>query len=110
MTDNHKEPNYMGVFYLLGVLTAVEIGVIYLPIAQLIIAFMLVILAVAKAALVGMYFMHLKFEKRTLGLIAMTPLVLCTLLIFSLIPDLTGTPHQTSSAQPTEEESVSLSQ
>ena len=34
MTDNHKEPNYMGVFYLLGVLTAIEIGVIYLPIAS----------------------------------------------------------------------------
>ncbi len=110
MTDNHKEPNYMGVFYLLAVLTAIEIGVIYLPVAKLVIAFMLVILAVAKAALVGLYFMHLKFEKRTLGLIAMTPLVLCTLLIFSLIPDLTGTPHQTSSAQPTEGESVSLSQ
>ena len=110
MTDNHKEPNYMGVFYLLAVLTAIEVGVIYLPIAKLLIAFMLVILAVAKAGLVGMYFMHLKFEKRTLGLIAMTPLVLCTLLIFSLVPDLTGTPHQSSSAQTTEEESISLSQ
>ena len=109
MTDNHKEPNYMGVFYLLGVLTVVEIGVIYLPIAKLIIAFLLVSMAVVKAALVGMYFMHLKFEKRTLGLIAMTPMVICTLLIFALLPDLTGTPHQ-SSAQATEEQSVSSSE
>ena len=106
MTDNHKEPNYMGVFYLLAVLTAIEIGVIYLPVAKLVIAFMLVILAVAKAGLVGLYFMHLKFEKRTLGLIAMTPLVLCTLLIFSLVPDLTGTPHQSSSAPHPVEESI----
>ena len=106
MTDNHKEPNYMAVFYWLGALTVIEIGVIYLPIAKLIIAFMLVSLALAKAVLVGMYFMHLKFEKRTLGLIAMTPLVLCTLLIFALLPDLTGTPHQ-SSAQA---EAVSLAQ
>ena len=109
MTDNHKEPNYMGVFYWLAVLTVIEIGIIYLPIAQLIIAFMLVVLAVAKAALVGMYFMHLKFEKRTLGMIAMTPLVLCTLLMFALVPDLTGTPHQ-SSPQPTEEQSASSSE
>lgn len=109
MTDNHKEPNYMGVFYLLAVLTVVEIGVIYLPIAKLIVAFMLVSMAVVKASLVGMYFMHLKFEKSTLGYIAMTPLVLCTLLIFALVPDLTGTPHQ-SSAQTTEEQSVSPSQ
>ena len=105
MTDNHQEPNYMGVFYLLAVLTVVEIGVIYVPIAKLIIAFMLVIMAVAKAALVGMYFMHLKFEKRTLGMIALTPMVICTLLIFALLPDLTGTPHQ-SSAQTTEEQSA----
>ena len=108
MTENHKEPNYMGVFYLLAVLTVVEIGVIYLPIAKLIIAFMLVTMAVVKASLVGMYFMHLKFEKSTLGYIAMTPLLLCTLLIFALVPDLTGTPHQ-SSAQTTEE-SVSSSE
>ena len=105
MTDNHQEPNYMGVFYLLAVLTVVEIGVIYVPIAKLIIAFMLVIMAVAKAVLVGMYFMHLKFEKRTLGMIALTPMVICTLLIFALLPDLTGTPHQ-SSAQTTEEQSA----
>ena len=109
MTDNHKEPNYMGVFYSLTVLTVVEIGVIYLPIAELIIAFMLVSFAVVKAALVGMYFMHLKFEKRALGMIALTPLVICTLLIFALVPDLTGTPHQ-SSAQTTEEKSASSSQ
>ena len=101
MTDHHKEPNYMGVFYLLAVLTVLEIGVIYLPIGKLIIGFMLVIMALVKAALVGMYFMHLKFEKRTLGMIALTPLVLCTFLMFMLVPDLTKTPNQ-SSAQTAE--------
>ena len=107
MTDHHIEPNYMKVFYWLGVLTVIEIGVIYMPIAKLIIAFMLVSMALAKASLVGMYFMHLKFERRTLGMIALTPLVLCTLLIFALVPDLTATPHQ---SQTTEEQSVPLSQ
>jgi cytochrome c oxidase subunit IV len=43
-----------------------------------------------------MYFMHLKFERVTLGLIAVTPLLLCVLLVFALMPDLTGTPHQTA--------------
>jgi cytochrome c oxidase subunit 4 len=95
MSANHKEPNYMAVFYSLAVLTAVEIGVIYLPIAKMFIAVMLITLALAKAALVAMYFMHLKFEKRTLGIIALTPLILCTLLIIALLPDLTGTPHKT---------------
>ena len=107
MTDNHKEPNYMGVFYLLAVLTVVEIGGIYLPISKLIIGFMLVSMALVKAALVGAYFMHLKFEKRTLGLIALTPLVICTFLMFMLLPDLAGTPHQSSAKTPP---SSSLSQ
>ena len=93
--SDHKEPNYMGIFYLLTALTALEIGVVFVPIAKLIIAIALIGLALVKATLVAMYFMHLKFEKRTLGIIALTPLILCTLLIVSLLPDLTGTPHET---------------
>jgi hypothetical protein len=34
-----------------------------------------------------MYFMHLKLETRTLGLIAVTPLAIATLLVFVLLPD-----------------------
>jgi len=31
--------------------------------------------------------MHLKFETRTLGLVAVTPLLIATLLVFVLLPD-----------------------
>ena len=99
----------MRVFYWLAALTAVEIGVIYLPLTKLTIGIMLVIMALAKASLVGMYFMHLRYEKRTLGMIALTPLLICTLLVFALIPDLTATPHQ-SSAQTSKEHSAASSQ
>jgi cytochrome c oxidase subunit 4 len=95
MSTDHKEPNYMAVFYTLAVLTAAEIGVIYVPIPKLAIGICLVLMALAKAVLVALYFMHLKFEKRTLGVIALTPLLICTLLIISLLPDLTGTKHET---------------
>jgi cytochrome c oxidase subunit 4 len=92
MSGTHQEPNYMAVFYSLAVLTALEIGVAYMRVLPLLVmGFLLIVLALTKAALVGMYFMHLKFEKRTLGIIAMTPLILCTLLIIALLPDLTGT-------------------
>ncbi len=92
MSGTHQEPNYMKVFYSLAVLTAVEIGVAYARMLPLLVmGFLLVVLALVKACLVGMYFMHLKFEKRTLGIIALTPLILCTLLIIALLPDLTGT-------------------
>ncbi len=96
MTTAHKQPNYIGVFWWLLALTIMEIGAIYLPIARLLIGILLVGLALSKASLVAMYFMHLKFEARTLGLIAMTPLILCVLLVFALLPDLTATPHRTT--------------
>jgi cytochrome c oxidase subunit IV len=84
----HKEPNYIGVFWWLLILTILEVVVVYLPIAKMVIAAMLVTLAVTKAALVAMYFMHLKFERGTLALVALSPFVLCVFLILMLMPDI----------------------
>lgn len=84
----HAEPNYIGVFWWLLALTIVEIAVIYMPLTKLVIAFLLVSLALSKAALVALYFMHLKFERLTLGIIALTPLILCVFLILMLTPDI----------------------
>lgn len=96
MSAMHKEPNYMMVFLALFVLTVLEIGAVYLPIGRVGVGIVLILLALSKASLVAMYFMHLKFEKRTLGIIALTPLILCTLLIIALLPDLTGTPRDSA--------------
>ena len=84
----HHETNYMAVFWWLLALTVIEVAVIYLPIAKMAIAVMLVTMAVTKAALVAMYFMHLKFEKRTLALVALSPFVMCVFLILMLTPDI----------------------
>jgi len=83
----HQHPNYMAIFWYLAILTVVEIGVIYLPLGKFTIGVLLCALAVTKAALVAMYFMHLRFEALTLGWIAMTPLAIATLLTFVLLPD-----------------------
>src|SRR5688500_3449196 len=83
----HKHPNYMAIFWYLAILTVVEIAVIYLPVGKLTIGVLLCALAVTKAALVAMYFMHLRFETQTLGWIAVTPLAIATLLVFVLLPD-----------------------
>jgi cytochrome c oxidase subunit 4 len=88
MTTAHTEPNYMAVFWWLLVLTVLEIAVIYMPVARMIIVILLVGFALSKAALVGLYFMHLKFERLTLGLIALTPLFLCIFLILMISPDI----------------------
>jgi cytochrome c oxidase subunit IV len=84
----HHETNYMAVFWWLLALTVIEVAIIYLPIAKMAIAVMLVTMAVTKAALVAMYFMHLKFERRTLALVALSPFVLCVFLILMLTPDI----------------------
>lgn len=83
----HAEPNYLGVIAILAIMTAAEIGVVFAPLPRLGIGFLLVGLALSKACMVALFFMHLKFEKITLALIAATPLVLCTMLMFALLPD-----------------------
>jgi cytochrome c oxidase subunit 4 len=88
MADTHASPNYWKIWFYLFVLTVIEIGVIYLPLAKIVIAVLLVTLACYKALLVALYFMHLKFERRTLGIIALTPFILCVFLILMLIPDI----------------------
>src|SRR5256885_15941721 len=86
-TAEHKHPNYMAIFWFLAILPVVEIAVIYLPLAKFTIGVLLCALALGKATLVAMYFMHLKFEAKTLGWIAVTPLAIATLLVFVLLPD-----------------------
>jgi cytochrome c oxidase subunit 4 len=90
MESAHHEPNYMNIFWALTVLTIVEVAAVYLPLPKFTIGLLLVSLAVVKATLVALYFMHLRFEKRTLGMIALTPMVICVFLIFMLLPDLTA--------------------
>ena len=84
----HEERRYLQVFAWLAVLTVLEIGVIYLPIPRFHIGLLLVVLAGTKAALVALYYMHLAVEKRTLMYVALTPPVLCLILLFALFPDL----------------------
>lgn len=87
--DEHDAPNYMMIFYWLAGLTVLEIAVAYLPASMRVLMIALLIgLAVAKAALVAMYFMHLRFEKMTLSLIAMTPPVLLLLFVVITYPDI----------------------
>ena len=96
----HQEPNYMNIFWALTVLTVLEIAVTYVPVSKLMIGASLVILACVKAALVALYFMHLKFERTTLGIIALTPMILCVFLIFMLLPDLTASGKQHAAPAP----------
>ena len=84
----HSTANYLRIFYILLVLTIVEVAIVYLHLPKILLISLLVVLAVWKAALVALHFMHLKFEKRTLMMIALSPVVLCVFLILMLMPDI----------------------
>jgi cytochrome c oxidase subunit IV len=84
----HVEPNYIAIWLYLAVLTVLELIVAYAPIPKAAMVGLLVGLAWAKAVLVAMYFMHLRFERRTLAIIALVPVMLVTFLTLMLVPDL----------------------
>ena len=82
----HAQPNYMGVFVGLTVLTVAEVLVAFvshLPKTMLIV--ILIGLALWKALLVALYYMHLKFEPRKLWLVALSPLPLALLLVTAVL-------------------------
>jgi cytochrome c oxidase subunit 4 len=89
----------MLIFWWLAALTAIELAVVFMPLAKLTIGVLLCGLALAKAALVAMYFMHLRFETRTLALIALTPLTIATLLVIVLLPDGFAVGHKTEATK-----------
>lgn len=87
--NGHKEhPKYMYIFLWLAVLTAIEIGIVIPDLPKALTIILLIGLACAKAILVAAYFMHLKFEKRTLAVIVITPFLICVFLVIMLMPDL----------------------
>ena len=90
MEDGAEAPRgkvltYIVVFVILAALTALEVGVTYLPLPRLPI---LLPIALAKAALVALFYMHLKSDRtifRTvfaLGLLAGIGLIISFILLF----------------------------
>ena len=87
-STSHSTSAYIKIFYILLVLTIAEVAIVYMGLPKLLLAGLLVIFAVWKASLVAMHFMHLKFEKKTLAVVALAPFVLCVFLILMLTSDI----------------------
>ncbi|HEV8400667.1 MAG TPA: cytochrome C oxidase subunit IV family protein [Gemmatimonadales bacterium] len=87
MTD-HVRPNYILIWVYLFLLTVLEVALAFeLPISRNMKLLLLLVLAVWKALLVAMYFMHLKFERWRLRAIFMVPLPLAIILVLAVITE-----------------------
>jgi caa(3)-type oxidase subunit IV len=86
----HSGPSYIAVFIYLIILTGIELLVYALNFPTDIKIGLLLSLAMAKAVLVAMYFMHLASEHVGLWLIAVTPIVLVGFCYLMLRPDLSA--------------------
>lgn len=80
-------PNYLAVWAGLAVLTLIEVGVAFVNLPREVIVLSLLGLAVWKALLVALYFMHLRFEPLRLVLIATAPLPLAPILVFAVMAE-----------------------
>lgn len=82
----HAEPNYLGVWLGLFVLTVAEVGVAFLSgLPKSVIILMLVGMAIWKALLVALYYMHLRFEPNRLRLVALAPLPLAVIMVLAIL-------------------------
>ena len=83
----HKQPNYAAVFWALLILTIFEIITANMPFPKVAVVLGLVFLAIVKALLVALFYMHLKFEKLIIYFIVAFPLFLAVILTVMVLAD-----------------------
>ena len=88
----HEQPTvgtYVRVALILTVVTALEVGVIYVRRLAPVVMPLLLAMSAAKFALVALFFMHLRYESRVLTFLFVGPLLLASGLAVALMT-LTG--------------------
>ena len=83
----HTQPKYWTIWAYLLLLTVVELGVAFLPWTKAIQLLVLLGLAIWKALLVALYFMHLKFEGNRMRIFAIAPLPLTVIIIVAVLTE-----------------------
>ena len=88
MDAAHKHPNYILIWVYLALLTVAELALAFeLPISRNLKLILLMVLAIWKALLVAMFFMHLKFERWNLRIMFIIPLPLAVIFILAVITE-----------------------
>ena len=87
-TTTRVRPNYMLIWLYLFIMTVAEVTLAFeLPVSRNLKLILLLILAIWKALLVAMYFMHLKFERWRLRAVFIIPLPLAIILVLAVITE-----------------------
>ncbi len=87
MEEHAEQPRYVLIWFVLLVLTLGEVGYAFLDLPKVWLATGLIIMALYKALLVAMYYMHLRYEPRRLWVLAASPLPLVLILILAVITE-----------------------
>lgn len=85
----HPTPvKYVGIAVLLGIITALEVGLYYIDMPEGLLVAFLMVLAILKFSLVAAFFMHLKFDSPMLRRLFITGIFLAagvyTVVLFTL--------------------------
>jgi cytochrome c oxidase subunit 4 len=83
--EHASTATYLKVAGILCVVTALEFAVIYIRQIAPILVPLLLVMSAAKFALVALFFMHLRYDSRTLTLLFVAPLVLASGLVIALV-------------------------
>ncbi len=86
--QSHSHPNYWASWAYLLILTVVELGIAFLPWTKEVQILVLLFLAIWKALLVALFFMHLKWEGNRMRIFAIAPLPLTVIVIIAALTEL----------------------
>lgn len=87
MEQTHAKPNYMLVWAILAVLMMVKVGLTYVGWPKSVTVILLVVVAIWKASLVALYYMHLRWEPRRLIIMVLAPLPLALILVLAVLTE-----------------------
>ncbi len=86
--QEHTHPPYILIWVVLLVLTLAEVGMsLYMNVPKVWLGVGLILMAVWKAVLVAMYYMHLRYEPARLWILAVSPLPLAVILVLAVISE-----------------------
>jgi cytochrome c oxidase subunit 4 len=89
--SGHPGPaEYATIGAILAVITAIEVAVFYLGLAQVPLVLVLVVLSALKFALVVLWFMHLRFDAKLFSLVFVGCLTLVSILFVVVLATLGG--------------------